>query len=186
MLNFIKRNAKFVIVIGISFVLIAGLTAALIVTNVGTGHARGRDRDRSSSRIELTEEQIAERIENRRDRLAQRLADGSITQEEYDARIAAIESGEYPSGDRVRSGSRSSRSADGENRSRNSERTPLTDEQIEERKEKMRDRLAQELADGNITQAEYNEKLEAIESGEFRGQRGSRGNKNENSEGATT
>jgi len=45
MLNFIKRNAKFVIVLGVSFLLIAGLTAALNVTNVGTGQERGRDRD---------------------------------------------------------------------------------------------------------------------------------------------
>ena len=184
MLNFIKRNLKFVIVVGVSFLLIVGLTTALILTNVGTGHARGRDRDRDRNhvRVELTQEQIAERVESRRERLEQRLADGRITQEEYDARIAAIESGEYPAGDRVRSGSRS-RSENGEGRS---ERTPLTEEQIAERVEKLRERLAQELADGNITQAEYNEKLEAIENGEFRGLGRSRGNKSENSEGTGT
>ena len=111
MLSFIKRNLKFVIVIAVSFVIIAGLSTALILTNVGTGHARGRDRDRGSSRIErverveLTEEQIAERLESRRERLEQRLADGRITQEEYDERIAAIESGEYVPGSRGGGGS---------------------------------------------------------------------------------
>jgi len=116
MLGFIRRNAKLAIVTGVSLLLIAGLTTALIFTNVGTGSARGRDR--GTSRIELTEEQIAERIaeriEIRRERLEQRLADGSITQEYYDEKIAAIESGEYPAGDRVRGNRDRNRDDNGE------------------------------------------------------------------------
>ena len=131
MLNFIKRNAKFVVTIGVSVLVIAGLSTALILTNIGHG-GRSRDRDRGSERISvsredrsenpevrgayeaaenrtrrndrreraerepLTEEQIAERVESIREKLAQRLEDEKITQEEYDEKIAALESGEYP------------------------------------------------------------------------------------------
>jgi len=109
MLDFLKRNVKLVITIGASFLVIAGLSTALLVTNVASaserGRDRGRDRDRSSVRMELTEEQLAERaqlkqerLEQRaadmREKLEQRLANGDITQEEYDEKIAALESGE--------------------------------------------------------------------------------------------
>jgi len=96
MLNFLKRNAKFVVTLGVSLLIVAGLSTALIVTNVGSASARGRDRDRE--RPVLTEEQIAERVESIRERLEQRLADERITQEEFDEKIAALESGEYPIG----------------------------------------------------------------------------------------
>jgi len=53
MLDFIKRNAKFVIVTSVSFLIIAGLTTALIMTNTGPARGRhNRDRNRDSSRIE--------------------------------------------------------------------------------------------------------------------------------------
>jgi len=110
MINFIKRNAKTVVISAISLVLIAGLSAALIVTNVGTANARGRDRNRSDNRsdrvarAELTEEQLAERMALRIERLEQRLEDGKITQEEFDEYKAALESGEYPEGEKTRSG----------------------------------------------------------------------------------
>ena len=159
MLNFLKRNVKFVIIIGISVLIIGGLSTALIVTNVAYAGDRGRDRDRGSVRAELTEEQIAERVENMRERLAQRLADGRITQEEYDERIAAIESGDFQMSGR--------RSRDrGEGRVRG-ERVELTDEQRAERIAQMRERLEQRLADGSITQEEYDEKNAALDSGEF-------------------
>jgi uncharacterized membrane protein len=113
-------------------------------------------------RVELTEEQIAERVENARERLQQRLNDGRITQEEFNDRIAAIDSGEYPSSDRSRRGG---------SRERSGERTELTEEQRAqrhaERLENAIERLEQKLADGNITQEEYNEKLAALESGEY-------------------
>ena len=111
MLNFLKRNVKFVVTIGISVLVIAGLSTTLILTNVASASDRGRerrhDRDRSSVRMELTEEQLAEREQIRqeraeqrvakvREKLEQRLADGEITQEEFDEKIAALESGECP------------------------------------------------------------------------------------------
>ena len=181
MLNFLKRNVKFVIIIGVSALVVAGLSTALLVTNVASASDRGRDRDpgrdRGSVRMELTEEQVAERIEHMRERLAQRLADGRITQEEYDERIAAIESGEFPVSGRRSRGS-------GEGRVRG-ERTELTEEQKAERIAQMREKLDQRLADGSITQEQYDEKTAALDSGEYpisgRNKRGggSKGNKAE-------
>lgn len=111
MLEFLKRNVKFVITIGVSVLVIAGLSTTLILTNVASASDRGRerrhDRDRNHVRIELTEEQLAEREQLRqeraeqraadhREKLEQRLAAGEITQEEFDEKIAALESGECP------------------------------------------------------------------------------------------
>ena len=171
MVNFLKRNVKFVVVIGVSVLVIAGLSTALLVNNVAMAGGRGRDRDRGAARMELTEEQIAERAEHMRERLDQRLADGRITQEDYDERLAAIESGEFPMSGR--------RSRDrGEGR----ERPELTEEQKAERIAQMKEKLEQRLADGSITQEEFDEKTAALESGEYpfsgRGKRGG-GNKDE-------
>lgn len=60
----------------------------------------------SHSRVELTEEQIAERAEIARERLAQKLADDEITQDEYEERLAAIEVGDFRSGRNDRSSER--------------------------------------------------------------------------------
>jgi len=182
-LSFLKRNIKVVIITGVSVFVIAGLSTALIVTNVASASGRSRDRgrDRTRVQIELTEEQIAERVENARERLQQRLNDGRITQDEFNERIAALDSGEYQFSGRSSRGSGS--------RDRGSDRAELTDEQraqrLAERLESARERLEQRLADGSITQEEYNEKLEALESGEYpsssRNRRGSE-NKSEDTE----
>ena len=107
MINFFKRNIKVVIITGISVFVIAGLSTALVMTNVASARGRDGGRERNRVRVELTEEQIAEReeeraqrhaqrLENARERLEQKLADGSITQEEYDEKLTALESGENP------------------------------------------------------------------------------------------
>jgi len=134
MKEFIKRNVKFVVTIGVSFLIIAGLTTALIVTNVGGGRGHGRghgrdhgmDRSRETMQVELTEEQIAQRAGSARERLEQRLADGRITQEEFDERVAAIESGEYPASSKDR-GSRHGERSGRNDRSDKSERSSNKD-----------------------------------------------------------
>ena len=162
-LSFFKRNIKVVIITGVSVFVIAGLSTALIMTNVASARGRDGSRERNRVRAELTEEQIAQRLDNARQRLQQRLDDERITQEEFNEMNAAIDSGEYPfSG-------RSNRSSG--SRERSTERAELTDEQraerLAERLANARERLEQKLADGSITQEEYNEKLAAIESGEY-------------------
>jgi len=118
MKDFIKRNVKFVVTIGVSLLIVAGLTTALIVTNTGYASAgnrdRSRSRDRDHVRVEMTEEQIEQRLDHARERLAQKLADGRITQEEHDERLAAIESGEYQPSGRDRGSRRGDRTRDSE------------------------------------------------------------------------
>jgi len=107
MLDFFKRNIKFVAVIGVSVLVIGGLSAALLVTNIASASDRGRERNRDRShqiRVELTEEQRADRIEQAKEKLEQRLADEKITQEEFDEKMAALESGEYPANSRNKRG----------------------------------------------------------------------------------
>ena len=114
-MNFLKRNIKVVIITGISVFVIAGLSTALVMTNVASARGRDGSRERNRVRIELTEEQIAEREEQRaerhterlanaRERLDEKFADGSITQEEYNEKLAALESGENPFSSRDRRG----------------------------------------------------------------------------------
>ena len=138
MINFIKRNAKFVVLTTVAFVIIAGLSTALILTNTGHG-GRGRDRDRSPERVALIDEHRSERREIR----------GA-----YDATELA-DRGER--GDRI----------DRTERRNRTEREPLTDEQIAERIEMKKEKLEQKLEDGIITQEEYDEKIEKLENGEY-------------------
>jgi len=141
----------------------------------------GFNSDDKSSRFEkgtepeLTDEQKAEMeakraemLEEIKARLAQELADGKITQEQYDEKIAAIENGKMH-------GMRGSKPGF------KGEKPELTDEQKAEMEakraemlEEIKAHLAQELADGKITQEQYDEKLAAIENGEMHGMRGSR------------
>jgi uncharacterized membrane protein len=78
------------------------------------------------------------------------LAEGKITQEQYDEKLAAIESGEWRGG--------FGKFPEGE-------RPELTEEQKAEAKAKEQERLDKMLAEGKITQEQYDEKLSAIESG---------------------
>jgi len=69
MINFLKRNLKFVVVTSVAFLIIAGLSTALILTNIGHG-SRGRDRNRHPDRIMQIDDQGAayERRAERRER----------------------------------------------------------------------------------------------------------------------
>ena len=100
----------------------------------------------------LTEEQQAEKLAAAKEHLAQQLTDGTITQEQYDQCIAAIENGELP-----KLGMKGNK-ADLAN---------LTDEQKAEMQTKMKERLAQQLADGSITQEQYDQCITSIDNGEL-------------------
>ena len=101
MANFFKKNLKVIVISGVSVFLIAGLSVTLLMTGVASAGSRNRDKNRDGERsrhhvrIELTEEQIAEKIEQVRERLEQKLADEKITQEEFDDKIEALENGEF-------------------------------------------------------------------------------------------
>ncbi len=98
---------------------------------------------------ELTDEEKAEMTAKMQERLKQQLADGKITQAQYDEMMKAIENGEMPRVMRGQPGKE------------------LTDEEKTEMTAKMQERLKQQMADGKITQAQYDEMMKAIESGEM-------------------
>ena len=144
MVDFLRRNAKFVIVITAAFVIIAGLSTALILTNTGHGR-RGRDADTKPDRIMLIDEL---RAENR---------------EQSEIKYLNV-TGRDERTDKTERSNRGSRG----DRVAKTERVPLTEEQIAEKTERILEKLEQKLANGEITQDEYNEKLERIENGDFR------------------
>ena len=91
-------------------------------------------------------------------KLAEKLESGEITQEEYDERIAAIESGDFkPMGRGF-----------GKMKGQPSEKPELTDEQKTQMLEDMKAKLAEKLEAGEITQEQYDERIAAIESGDFK------------------
>ncbi|MGO1580165.1 MAG: hypothetical protein ACTHWZ_01980 [Peptoniphilaceae bacterium] len=103
-------------------------------------------------RPELTEDQKAEMEENMKERLAEQLEDGNITQEEYDQAISDIAEGKRPM-------------FLGRGGFGNMERPELTEEQKAEMEENMKERLAEQLEDGNITQEEYDQAISDIAEG---------------------
>lgn len=125
----------------------------------GRGKGKGQ-KGNMSERPELTEEEKAEMKARRDERLAQDLADGKITQEEYDEMINS----DFQIG-----------------RGNRGERPELTEEEKAEMKAKRDERLAQDLADGKITQEEYDERINCEFDGENRKYKG-RGFDSENSE----
>ncbi|NCC87007.1 MAG: hypothetical protein EOM05_03940 [Clostridia bacterium] len=103
----------------------------------------------SMKKVELTDEQKAEKADKMKETLAQKLDDGSITQEQYDKAIANIADGKKPM-------------ILGEG---NKDRPELTDEQKAEKADKMKETLAQKLEDGSITQEQYDKAIANIADG---------------------
>lgn len=132
---------------------------------IGMGMGMWGDDERGA----LTEEELAEKLEEMKARLAEKLADGDITQEQYDAALAKIEAGEMPGRGLRGMFGMGMKAFSGEG-----ERTALTEEELAERLDEMKARLAEKLADGDITQEQYDEILAKLEAGEMPG-RGSRG-----------
>ncbi|MEA4832087.1 MAG: hypothetical protein VB118_05670 [Oscillospiraceae bacterium] len=103
--------------------------------------------------VQLTDEQKADIIAKAKERLAQGLADGKITQEQYDKAIAAIDNGKLP--------------FLGKGGFFGIAKSELTDEQKAEMIAKAKERLAQSLADGKITQEQYDKAITAIDNGKL-------------------
>ena len=125
------------------------LTLGILASTGTAAFATTASTTTTETRVELTEEQKAERLEKMKERLAEDLADGKITQEQYDQMLSSMESGEFHMN---RGGGKMEE---------------LTDEQKEEMLTKMKERLAEELAEGKITQDQYDESIADIEAGNF-------------------
>lgn len=89
-----------------AIISIAAITTAMGLTAFATDSTTGTTADNGKSAIWniLTEDQKAQLLADAKTRLAQDLADGKITQEQYDSRLASIESGEMPFGKGGRGG----------------------------------------------------------------------------------
>lgn len=103
---------------------------------------------------EFTEEEKAERLEQMKSKLAQQLADGMITQEQYDEMITAFENWDFS----MMKGLKNHFEWD---------RVELTEEQKAEMLENMKTRLAERLANNEISQAQYDEMIANMESWNF-------------------
>ncbi len=134
---------------------------------------RGRGEFGEKDGTELTEEQKAEMQTKMKERFAQLLSDGKITQEQYDQAISDLAEGkmpEKPGRDKDESGEKN--------------RPELTEEQKSEMLSKIKEKLPQLLADGKITQEQYDQALNDIAEGKMPeipgiGRGGFHGNKTE-------
>ena len=122
------------------------------------GKGFGKMNGQIPEKTELTEEEKAQMLEDMKAKLAEKLEEGKITQEQYDEKIAAIESGDFkPMG----------RGFDKMN-GQPSEKPELTEEEKVQMLEDMKAKLAEKLEEGKITQEQYDERIAAIESGDFK------------------
>jgi len=134
---------------------------------------KGRGRGGETDSTEWTEEQKAEMQTKMKERFEQLLADGKITQDQYDQAMSDIAEGkapEMPGRDKDESGEKN--------------RPEMTEEQKSEMLSKMKEKIAQLLADGKITQEQYDQALNDITEGKIpeisgMGRGGFHGNKTE-------
>lgn len=132
---------------------------------------KGRDGCGEKDSTEWTEEQKAEMQTKMKERFEQLLADGKITQDQYDQAMSDIAEGKAPE-------------MPGRDESGEKNRPEMTEEQKSEMLSKMKEKIAQLLADGKITQEQYDQALNDITEGKIpeisgMGRGGFHGNKTE-------
>lgn len=141
-----------------STVMAVGLLAASGVTafaaNTNTTSTMKTNASAVTTSLEKTKLSSEEMESQMKEKLAQFLADGKITQEQYDQAISDIAEGKMPEVfDKGRGGC-------GEKDS-----TEWTEEQKAEMQAKMKERFEQLLADGKITQDQYDQAMSDIAEG---------------------
>lgn len=126
-----------------------------IPVNAGTGKADlklGEGRNVIGRKgAEMTEEEKAARIEKRKATLAEKLAAGEITQEKYDEMAADLEAGKFAPGKRDFNG-----------------KAKVPGEGKAGQPGNFKEKLAEKLAAGKITQEKYDEMVAKMESGNFK------------------
>lgn len=125
---------------------IIGIVVLLGITAIEAFAADNTKNDISKGCPLMTDEQKAEMQLKMEERLAQALADGKITQEQYDSML----DGSFEGRMMHKFGGRGFKGG----------KPDLTDEQKAEMQSKMEERLAQALADGKITQEQYDSMLD--------------------------
>jgi len=136
-----KGKKKILIIVSIAVIILTiGTTTALAVSaNAGNGF--------SSIWNILTDDQKEQLANEAEEKLSKDLADGKISQEQYDKITDAMNNGEMPSFGKF------GKDSIGE----------MTDEQ----KAELKDNMAKKLADGKISQDDYDKWIEAIDNGEM-------------------
>ncbi|GBU10938.1 hypothetical protein AwErysi_05540 [Erysipelotrichaceae bacterium] len=136
--------------------IIAGIAALslLATTSLSAATSLSTANSLRNGGLVHTEEQKAARVEQMRERLAEKQAAGEITPSEYNDAITNIESG----------------TMSGRMRGMNGDaHMQYTEEQQAARVEQMKERLAEKQAAGEITPSEYNDVITNIESGTMHG-----------------
>ncbi len=112
---------------------------------------------------ELTDEQKAEMLEKAKTALSKKLANSEITQEQYDEAVAKMDAGEMPFFGNSKGFGRTNK---GDKPDR-PEMPELTEEQKAEILEQAKTDLSEKLANGEITQEQYDEAVAKLEAGEM-------------------
>ena len=143
----------------ISAVLAVVLTVAGV--SVFAASSEIREKKKHPQMFNITEEQKNLIIEKFEKDLVELLENGDITQEQYDGISEMIKNGGMPG-----------RRPFGERGQERKEMPELTEEQKQEITLKIKTELDEKLAAGEITQEEYDERIEAVQNGDFKGMGG--------------
>jgi len=148
------KKLKLIITTVVAVALLAG-SAGVIANDArvpfGRMH-RNKGEFTEEQRIEMKEKMQ----EKHKEKLASMLENGEITEEQYNEALAKIEDGDFHFG-RMH-GKRP-------NPENMTEKPELSEEEKSEMQEKFKSELASKLENGEITEEQYNEILENIESG---------------------
>lgn len=143
------------------------------------GWGKDHNKCEQPQRQELTEEEKAAKAEemkaNCKKALDEQLAAGKITQEQYDEAVEKLEAGEFGFQGKQFHGNRDKMHGKGAFngfRGKNGKQAELTEEEktarLETMKENWKKMLDKQLAEGKITQEQYDEAIAKLGSGEFK------------------
>ncbi|MBQ8391101.1 MAG: hypothetical protein IJX50_00975 [Clostridia bacterium] len=143
--------------------IIATVVAAILVIggiSVFAEQSAESKKTTPKTKIEFMQEQKEAFVDKCKENLATKLAEGKITQAEYDEQLQRIESGELPA-----------LKGRGFGKGKHFQKKEMTEEEKAQMKAKMqekaKERLEKQLSEGKITQEKYDEQLSKIESGEL-------------------
>lgn len=161
-----KRNIKNAVGISLAMAIVLGTSGfALATTTQDNTNATStvQAAKQKPAKKELTEEQKADMLAKYKERLDSQVSEGKLTQAEADERYAAAVSGDF--GRMFGPGQKGDKG----------ERPELTDEQKANMLAKYKERLATQVTEGTITQAQADEYYAAAEAGDFSKVRGLKG-----------
>lgn len=152
--------------IALFVIVLFGFVGYSAISAKGFQNNMVRDANMVRSRVDLSDEEKKVALENCKEILDAKLADKTITQEEYDNAVASIAKGEFP--ELLQRNMFGRGRSDGgifRNTIRNEYQRNI--EPTEENLEACKERLQAQLIDKTITQEEYDAAIKEIEAGNF-------------------